>query len=107
MAKGKHIGSSVKKHIRENMRDPEFRVQMMEAREKRHLAKLLREKRLVCKVTQVDLAKLARVSQAYVAKIENLEATASKLPSIDTYLRFLGLLGYEAEIKVKKIKLAA
>ena len=101
--KTKHVGSSFRSLlVKEEKKSPKLKAFLMEAREKSVLAHLLKETRVKEGLTQKDLAKLAGVSQAYVARLEPHPDAPSKLPSIDAYLKLINYMGYLADITLKK-----
>ena len=103
MKQNKNVGSLFKSLVdAEEKIKPQLKMVMLEAREKRNLALLLKETRLKEGLTQKELAKMAGVSQEYIARLEPHPEAPSRLPTIDAYLRLLNSMGYCADIGLKK-----
>jgi transcriptional regulator with XRE-family HTH domain len=66
-----------------------------------HVGKTIRERRKALKITQPDLADLARISVNTLYKIERGEAN----PTIDILEKIVQVLGLEIKLEAKKIKL--
>jgi len=77
-------------------------VSPIEVREKQRLMKLIVELRKKKKMTQVQLAKLLKISQSRVAQIESGIGT-SKI-SFDVLLKILTTLGWEFVLKLCREK---
>lgn len=108
MKRDAHIGSDFNTVLSDEMqKDPKFRAFIVETREKLALAKRLKELRIREGYTQEQLASMAGVAQAYIARLEPGPTSPSRMPSIDAYVKLLNILGYETTFKVKKYRTAA
>lgn len=65
------------------------------------IGKTIKERRKALKITQPDLADLAKISINTLYKIERGQAN----PTIDILERILEVLGLEIKLEAKKIKL--
>ena len=65
------------------------------------IGKTIKERRKALKITQPDLADLAKISVNTLYKIERGEAN----PTIDILERILEVLGLDIKLEAKKIKL--
>ncbi len=65
------------------------------------IGKTIKERRKALKITQPDLADLAKISINTLYKIERGEAN----PTIDILERILEVLGLDIKLEAKKIKL--
>ena len=65
------------------------------------IGKTIKERRKALKITQPDLADLARISVNTLYKIERGEAN----PTIDILERILEVLGLDIKLEAKRIKL--
>lgn len=79
---------SAKPFIEKLLKDPEIRVKFEAERAKTLIAEAVRSARLRAGLTQVDLAKLAKTTQAVISRIES--GLDSRVPSLDLLSRIAG-----------------
>jgi ribosome-binding protein aMBF1 (putative translation factor) len=70
------------------LRDPEIRVQFEAERAKTLVAEAVRSARMRAGLTQTELAKLAKTTQAVISRIES--GTDSRIPSLELLSRVAG-----------------
>ncbi len=79
---------SAKTFVEKVLKDPEIRVLFEAERAKTLIADAVRSARLRAGLTQVELAKLAKTTQAVVSRIES--GSDSRVPSLDLLSRIAG-----------------
>jgi predicted transcriptional regulator len=84
-------------HLKESLKDPEFRKVWEETEPERELAKQLIEKRIAKKMSQRELAKKVKTSQAIICRIEGM----SYNPSLSLLKRIAHSLDTKLEFKFK------
>jgi len=94
---------SVTEHLKEKLKDPYFRELYELEEQKLAIVKRIIGYRIKHKISQVQLAKRAAVSQQHISKIENGEFS-----SITTLEKVLLFIGFTVKLKVvplqKKIR---
>lgn len=88
----KSLAYSFRDHLKESLKDPEFKKVWKESEAEYLLASQLIEARLMRKLSQRDLAKKVGTSQAAIARIEGMNANPS--------LSFLKRLSSALEVKL-------
>lgn len=94
--KNKFIYTS-KDHFKELMQDPRFRRAWAETEPEYLLAKALIEKRLKKKMSQRDLARKLKTSQAVISRIETMNAN----PSLALLKRIAAVLGSKLTLRFR------
>jgi ribosome-binding protein aMBF1 (putative translation factor) len=84
-------------HLKESLRDPEFRKAWEESEVEYLLARELIEKRLKKNLSQRDLAKKLNTAQAVISRIETMHAN----PSLFLLKRIAQTLGVKLQISFK------
>ena len=84
-------------HLKESLKDPEFRKVWEETEPERELAKQLIEKRIAKKMSQRELAKKVKTSQAIICRIEGMNYN----PSLFLLKRIAESLGSKLEFRFK------
>lgn len=64
-------------HLRESLKNPEFKKAWEESELSYQLSRTLIKKRLTQKISQGDLAKRANTTQAVISRIENMSVNPS------------------------------
>lgn len=83
--------------LQERFKDPEFRKAWEETEPEYLLAKQLIEKRLKKKMSQRDLAKKVKTTQAVISRIETMSAN----PSLSLLKRIAEVLGARLDFRFK------
>jgi ribosome-binding protein aMBF1 (putative translation factor) len=83
-------------HLNESLQDPEFRKVWEESEPEWHLSRQIIEARLAQKLSQRDLAKKAKTTQAIVSRVESGSANTS----ISTIKRFSKALNIPITIHI-------
>ena len=84
-------------HLKESLKDPEFRKAWEESEVEYFLARELIEKRLKKNLSQRDLAKKLNTAQAVISRIETMHAN----PSLSLLKRIAQTLGTKLQISFK------
>ena len=63
--------------LKKRLKDPEFRQLWRESEVEYQLARKLIEKRLIQKISQRDLAKKAKTTQAVISRVESMSSNPS------------------------------
>jgi len=84
-------------HLKESLKDPEFKKAWEETEPEYQLAKQLIEKRIAKKMSQRELAKKVKTSQAIICRIEGMNYN----PSLALLKRIAQSLGSRLEFKFK------
>lgn len=79
----------IRKQLKNELTDPAFKAKYEQIKHEYQLIEQLVEIRKSKKITQVELAKRAQVSQQAISRLEN----ERHLPKIDTLLRLIDGLG--------------
>ena len=87
---------SFREHLKESLKDPEFRKARKESEPEYLLACQIIEKRLKKKMSQRDLAKKANTTQAVICRIESMNAN----PSLELLKKISKGLGTHLTIKI-------
>lgn len=74
--KGRQI-YTLDQHIKESLKDPEFKKAWEESRLEYQLARQLIKKRLERKMSQRELARKVKTTQAVISRIETMQANPS------------------------------
>lgn len=88
--------------LAKELKNDEFRLAFDQRRFYLQIAHLISDLRARTGLSQVDLAKKARVSQPMVARLE--KGDSSRTPTFDTIYKVLKALGYSMSINVQKEK---
>lgn len=83
-------------HLKESLKNPEFKKAWDESEAEYLLAKQIIEKRLAKKLSQRDLAKKVRTSQAAISRIESMNAN----PSLAFLKRIAAALGTSVHVSL-------
>lgn len=84
-------------HLKQSLKDPEFRKAWKESEAEYRLAKALSDKRLEMKMSQQELASKVKTSQARISFIESMQAN----PSLSLLKRIAGALDSELVVDFK------
>ena len=84
-------------HLKESLKDPEFKKIWAESEPEYLLARELIKKRLEKKMSQRDLAKKLKTSQAVVSRIETMNAN----PSLSLLKRIAKVLDTNLQVNFK------
>ncbi len=84
-------------HLKESLRDPEFRKAWAETEPEYLLATQLIEKRLKKNMSQRDLAKKVKTTQAVISRIETMQAN----PSLSLLKRISNILGTKLTLEFR------
>jgi len=84
-------------HLKESLKDPEFKKAWEDSEPEYLLAKKLIEKRLAKNFSQRDLAKKTNTTQAAISRIETMHAN----PSLSLLKRIAQTLGVKLQINFK------
>ena len=87
---------SFREHLKESLKDPQFRKAWKESEPEYLLACQIIEKRLKKKMSQRDLAKKANTTQAVICRIESMNAN----PSLELLKKISKGLGTHLTIKI-------
>lgn len=79
---------SARSFVEKLLKDPEIRVLFEAERAKTLIAEAVRSARLRAGLTQVELAKLAKTTQAVISRIES--GSDSRVPSLELLSRIAG-----------------
>lgn len=88
---------SYKEHLRESLKNQEFKKVWKESEVEYLLAKKLIEKRLQKKMSQRDLAKKVKTTQAVISRIETMQAN----PSLSLLKRIANVLNSSLILQIK------
>lgn len=83
-------------HLRESLKDPEFKKAWKESELEYQIATQLIEARLSKKLSQRDLAKKMKTSQAVISRLESMNAN----PSISLLKRFAQALNVKFTVSI-------
>jgi HTH-type transcriptional regulator / antitoxin HipB len=86
--------------LAKELKDNEFRMAFDRHRFYLQIAHLISDLRARTGLSQVQLAKRARVSQSMVARLES--GDSRRIPTFDTIFKLLKALGYTMSIHVQK-----
>ena len=87
----------IKKHLKESLRDPEFKKAWEESEAEYLLARQVIKKRLAKKMSQRDLAKKIKTSQAAISRIEAMRGN----PSLSLLKRIAKALDASVQVSFK------
>ena len=85
-----------KQHLKESLKDPEFKKIWEESRVERELSESIIRQRIEKKISQQELAKRANTTQAVISRLENTEFN----PSIDLLKRIANGLGAKLSVNI-------
>jgi len=88
---------SFEDHLKESLKDPEFRKAWEDSEVEYKLACQLIEKRLAKKLSQRDLAKKVKTSPAVISRIETMNAN----PSLSLLKRIATVLDLKVHLSLK------
>ena len=91
--------------LKKELKDETFRLFFEEKKFYLQIAKLVSDLRSVVGISQVELAKRAKVSQPLIARLER--GDSSRTPTIETIYKILKALGYRMNINVSPVKKSA
>ncbi len=83
-------------YLKEQLKSPAFRTAWKESETEYSLAKQLIEKRLKKQLSQRELAKRAKTTQAVISRIETMQSN----PSLATLRRIAGVLGARVTVSI-------
>jgi len=98
----RHIGSSLKEAAKEWEKSPTYLFHLERAREKREVARLLRQTREREGLTQKNLAKLAGVTQSVISRIETPHSAS--LPGLNVFNKIMYAMGYKTVLGVQRLR---
>lgn len=81
-------------HLKESLKDPEFRKVWEESEAEYQLSRALIQKRLAKKMSQQDLAEKAHTTQAVISRVEAMNSN----PSLNLLKRLANALGVKLKI---------
>lgn len=82
--------------LKKRLKDPEFRRLWKESEVEYQLARKLIEKRSAAEISQRELAKRAKTTQAVISRIESMVSN----PSLDLLKRLAGALDSRLELRL-------
>jgi ribosome-binding protein aMBF1 (putative translation factor) len=82
-------------HIKESLKNPEFKREWDETEPSYQLSRTLIKKRLVQKISQIELAKKANTTQAVISRLENMSVN----PSVELLQRIAKALNINLKIQ--------
>ncbi|OGM76601.1 hypothetical protein A2188_03265 [Candidatus Woesebacteria bacterium RIFOXYA1_FULL_43_9] len=83
-------------HLKESLKDPEFRKVWEDSETEYQLSRQLIEKRLAQKMSQRQLAKKAKTTQAVICRIETMDAN----PSLSLLKKIAVALGSKIQVSL-------
>ena len=89
--------SKFKEHLKEKLQDPEFKKEFERQRQLSELAVKIQKERTKKGLSQVELAKIAGITQQQLSKVEHAVNS-----NIVTYLKVLNALDYGLSVKPQK-----
>ena len=89
--------SKFKDHLKEKLKDPEFKEEFERQRQLSELAVKIQKERIKKDFSQTELAKIAGITQQQLSKIENAINS-----NILTYLKVLNALDYSLAVTPQK-----
>ena len=95
----KHGGQSFEELLAKQLKNKELRFFFDERRFYLQVAHLVSELRAKAGMSQIELAKRARVSQPLIARLER--GDSQRAPTFDTIFKILKALGYSLELSVR------
>jgi DNA-binding XRE family transcriptional regulator len=99
------IGSSIKSHLADSLKDTSFADLFSQEKIKLEIAQLVKGYRQKAGLTQQQLAALCGLHQAAIARIES--RSSKSIPSIEMLRKIFIPLGYTVSFHVDKLKRAA
>jgi len=87
---------SFREHLKESLKDPDFKIAWKQSEPEYLLACQIIEKRLKKKISQRQLAKNARTTQAVISRIESMNAN----PSLELLKKISKGLGSRLTLKI-------
>ena len=87
---------SFEAHLKESLKDPEFRKVWEDSETEYQLSRQLIEKRLAQKMSQRQLAKKAKTTQAVICRIETMDAN----PSLSLLKKIAVALGSKIQVSL-------
>lgn len=81
-------------HLKESLKDPEFRKAWEESEAEYQISRALIQKRLTQKMSQQDLAEKAFTTQAVISRVESMNSN----PSLNLLKRLASALGVKLKI---------
>ena len=93
----KNYGYSFDEHLKEQLKNPEFKKAWDETEIESSIAKGMIGKRIEKNISQRDLAKKINSTQAVISRIEGMNAN----PSINTLKRIAKALDAKLEIRIR------
>lgn len=97
MVSGSQITEDIKKRLSEKFGKDEFSAAMERARIRADLMRVLRARRIECKMDQTQLATILNTNQQQISRYESGENNLS----IDRLIVYAKALNLEIEVKVK------
>jgi DNA-binding XRE family transcriptional regulator len=98
--KNKHIGNNFEDHLKEKLKDKNYREEFEKQKVKIEIAVLVKNTRIKAGFTQQDIAEKTGLKQSFISRLE--KASVSYLPRMDTIKRIFEALGYSVELQIKK-----
>ncbi len=83
-------------HLKESLKDPEFKKAWEESEAEYQVSKALISQRMKYKLSQKDLAKKANTTQAVISRLESMSAN----PSIGLLQKIAGALNLRLKIQL-------
>ena len=68
---------TLRDHIKESLKNPEFKKEWEKSEPVYQLSRTLIKKRLIQKISQISLAKKANTTQAVISRLENMSVNPS------------------------------
>lgn len=94
-------GKSFDSYLKSKLKDKEIRIEYEEVRMHLKIAKTIEKIRIKSGLTQAELARMAKVSQPMIARLER--GDQDRVPTLSTINKVLAALGYEADLTIKKV----
>ena len=101
----KQKGTSLDEVLAKELKNDEFRLAYEERKFYLQVARLIAKIREKAGLSQAELAKLAKVSQPLIARLE--KGDQQRVPTFETLFKILKAMGYRLDIKVHPEKQAA
>jgi DNA-binding XRE family transcriptional regulator len=101
----KHRGPSFEENLNERLKDIEFAELFSQEHIKYEIAEKVKRAREKAGLTQAQLAQLAGLHQAAIARIES--RSSGMVPGFEVLRRIFIPLGYKVELHLEKLKKAA
>jgi ribosome-binding protein aMBF1 (putative translation factor) len=101
----KHCGPSFEENLKERLKNPEFAELFEQEHIKYEIAEIVKRAREKAGFTQAQLAHLAGLHQAAIARIES--RSSRMVPGLEVLRRIFIPLGYKVDLHLEKLKTAA